>query len=171
MFFSWYQGLSTLAAEHPKRFCSMSVTNPSRCQLSHCRTFSNLPQCSDIIIQFMSLRILEKQHVFQHRPKLWRWNRIHHLEKNMSNQIVIRQQHIRRLLMSNFQLHRNLMLIGKVANILTFLILCNDLTSIMFLCLKVLYFLKLKSLWEQRLTFFFCHGTKAHNLLTSPVTK
>ena len=89
VFFSWYQGLSTLAAEHPKRFCSMSVTNPSRCQLSHCRTFSNLPQCSDIIIQFMSLRILEKQHVFQHRPKLWRWNRIHHLEKNMSNQIVI----------------------------------------------------------------------------------
>ena len=36
------------------------------------------------------------------------------------------------------------MLIGKVANILTFLILCNDLTSIMFLCLKVLCFLKLK---------------------------
>ena len=81
------------------------------------------------------------------------------IRKNMSNQIVIRQQHIRRLLMSNFQLHRNLMLIGKVANILTFLILCNDLTSIMFLCLKVLCFLKLKSLWEQRLTFFSCHGT------------
>ena len=46
------------------------------------------------------------------------------------------------------------MLIGKVANILTFLILCNDLTSIMFLCLKVLCFFKAKISLGLEVNFF-----------------
>ena len=46
------------------------------------------------------------------------------------------------------------MLIGKVANILTFLILCNDLTSIMFLCLKVLCFFKAKISLGVEVNFF-----------------
>ena len=85
-------------------------------------------------------------------PKLWRWNRIHHKEKKCVKLDCDLAAAYKKA--ADVELHRNFMLIGKVANILTFLILCNDLTSIMFLCLKVLCFFKAKISLGLEVNFF-----------------